>query len=80
MRNTQEVALQPSVHIKMGKVYLWTGNGWGKTTSAIGVALRAIGHGKKVVVVQFMKGWGDKIGEYKVRQKLGRFYDIKQFG
>ena len=65
--------------IKMGKVYLWTGNGWGKTTSALGTALRAIGHGKKVIVIQFMKGWGDKIGEYKIRKKL-KLYEIHQFG
>jgi len=47
-------------------VYLWTGNGWGKTTSAFGVALRAMGHGKKVVILQWMKGWGDSVGEYRV--------------
>ena len=63
--------------MKKGNVYLWTGNGWGKTTSAIGVAVRAIGHRKKVVVVQFMKGRKD-IGEYKARKKLG--YEIRQFG
>jgi cob(I)alamin adenosyltransferase len=63
----------------MGQVYLWTGNGWGKTTSAIGAALRAMGHGYKVVVVQFMKGWGDKIGEYRIRKKL-KLYEIHQFG
>ena len=40
-----------------GNIYLWTGNGAGKTTSALGVSLRAIGHNKKVVIIQFMKGW-----------------------
>lgn len=65
---------------KKATVYLWTGHGWGKTTSAIGVAVRAIGHGYKVVIVQFMKGWGDKIGEYKIRKKIGPKYQIKQFG
>jgi len=63
----------------MGKVYLWTGNGWGKTTSALGACLRAIGHGYPVIVIQFMKGWGDKIGEYKIRNKL-KLYEIHQFG
>ncbi len=63
----------------MGKIYLWTGNGWGKTTSAIGAAVRAVGHGYKVVVIQFMKGWGDKIGEYKIRNKI-KNYEIYQFG
>jgi len=65
--------------LKMGKVYLWTGNGWGKTTSAIGAAIRAAGHGYKVIIIQFMKGWGDRIGEYKIRKKL-KNYDIYQFG
>lgn len=61
-------------------IYLWTGNGWGKTTSAIGAALRAIGHGYKVIIIQFMKGRKDKIGEYKIRKKLGNKYEIYQFG
>ena len=61
-------------------IYLWTGHGWGKTTSALGAAMRAMGHGYKVVVIQFMKGWGDKVGEYKIRKKLGRLYEINQFG
>jgi len=63
----------------MGKIYLWTGNGWGKTTSAIGASIRAVGHGYKVIIIQFMKGWGDKIGEYKIRNKL-KNYEIYQFG
>ena len=63
----------------MGKIYLWTGNGWGKTTSAIGAAVRAVGHGYKVVVIQFMKGWGDKVGEYKIRKQI-KNYEIYQFG
>jgi len=65
---------------KKGNVYLWTGNGWGKTTSSIGCAVRAVGHGKQVIIVQFMKGWKERIGEYRIRKKLGAKYDIKQFG
>ncbi len=60
-------------------IYLWTGKGAGKTTSALGVALRAIGHKKKVVVIQFMKG-RKNIGEYKIRKKLKPYYEIYQFG
>jgi cob(I)alamin adenosyltransferase len=60
-------------------IYLWTGNGWGKTTSALGVGLRAIGHGRKVIVIQFMKG-RKNIGEYKVRDRLKPNYEIYQFG
>lgn len=64
---------------KKENVYLWTGNGWGKTTSALGVALRAIGHNKKAIIIQFMKG-RKYIGEYKVRKRLEPNYNIYQFG
>lgn len=60
------------------QIFLWTGNGWGKSTSAFGAALRALGHNKKVVVVQFMKG-RQNIGEYKIQKKLKNL-TIKQFG
>ncbi|HLC65548.1 MAG TPA: cob(I)yrinic acid a,c-diamide adenosyltransferase [Candidatus Nanoarchaeia archaeon] len=63
----------------MDNIYLWTGTGWGKTTSALGVALRAIGHNKKVIIIQFMKG-RKFIGEYRVREKLKPYYSIYQFG
>lgn len=64
---------------KSNNVYLWTGNGWGKTTSALGVSLRAIGQKQKVIIIQFMKG-RKYIGEYKVRQRLRPYYNIYQFG
>jgi cob(I)alamin adenosyltransferase len=60
-------------------IYLWTGDGAGKTTSALGVALRCAGHGMKTIVVQFMKGRKD-IGEYKIMKKLKPYYQIYQFG
>lgn len=41
---------------KQGLVVIITGNGKGKTTSAIGMALRGCGHGLKTTIVQFMKG------------------------
>ena len=42
-----------------GRVIVNTGNGKGKTTAALGTAFRALGHGKKVCVIQFLKGQGE---------------------
>jgi len=39
-----------------GLVFVHTGNGKGKTTAALGLSLRALGHGRKIFMVQFMKG------------------------
>lgn len=41
---------------RMGLVVVITGNGKGKTTSALGMVLRAVGHGMRVCLIQFMKG------------------------
>lgn len=42
--------------IEKGLLIVYTGNGKGKTTAALGMVIRAIGHGKKIGVVQFIKG------------------------
>jgi len=63
----------------MGYIYLYTGMGGGKTTNALGAALRSIGHGHKVIIIQFLKWWKN-IGEYKIRKKLYPYYEIYQFG
>ncbi|UCD05883.1 MAG: cob(I)yrinic acid a,c-diamide adenosyltransferase [candidate division WOR-3 bacterium] len=59
-------------------IHIYTGNGKGKTTAALGQAMRAIGHGLKVLMIQFMKG---KInyGELEAAKKLPNF-TIEQFG
>ncbi|MEM2916927.1 MAG: cob(I)yrinic acid a,c-diamide adenosyltransferase [Candidatus Bathyarchaeia archaeon] len=63
----------------MGYIYLYTGTGGGKTTNALGLALRTVGHGRKVIIIQFMKWWKNT-GEYKIRKKLAPYYEIYQFG
>ncbi|HTY91730.1 MAG TPA: cob(I)yrinic acid a,c-diamide adenosyltransferase [Methanocella sp.] len=63
----------------MGYVYIYYGTGAGKTTSALGLALRSIGQGRKVVIVQFLKWWKDT-GEYKITGRLKPDYEVRQFG
>ena len=63
---------------KRGIVYVFTGDGEGKTTAALGLGLRALGHGKTVVVIQFMKG-RKYVGEYRV-QDIIKNYEVYQFG
>lgn len=60
-----------------GLVHIYTGNGKGKTTAALGLALRALGRGFKVCIIQFMKG--RNFGELKSGKKL-KYLTIKQFG
>jgi len=63
----------------MGYIYLYTGTGGGKTTNALGLALRSIGHKHRVIIIQFLKWW-KKTGEYKIRKRLYPYYEIYQFG
>jgi cob(I)alamin adenosyltransferase len=63
----------------MGYIYLYTGTGGGKTTNALGLALRSVGHHRKVIIIQFLKWWR-KTGEYKIRKKLAPYYEIYMFG
>ncbi len=56
-----------AARFEKGLILVYTGNGKGKTTAALGQALRAIGHGKKVLMIQFMKG--RKYGEVLCAEK-----------
>ena len=58
-----------------GLVMVYTGNGKGKTTASLGVALRAVGHGLKVCMVQFIKGeW--HYGELNSLKKLEPDFEL----
>ena len=61
--------------IKRGLLIVFTGDGKGKTTAALGMAMRAAGHGMKVCFIQFIKGsW--KYGEL---ESVKRFDDLIDF-
>jgi cob(I)alamin adenosyltransferase len=55
--------------LEQGLIQVYTGDGKGKTTAALGLALRAAGHDLRVEVIQFMKGWPG-YGELKGVERL----------
>lgn len=57
-------------------IYLYTGNGEGKTSAALGHILRALGYEKRVLLIQFMKA--RETGEVRALKKLG--VPVHQFG
>ncbi len=62
-----------------GLVIVYTGNGKGKTTAALGMCIRAAGYKKKVKILQFVKGsW--KYGELKGIKLLSEFVEMEQVG
>jgi cob(I)alamin adenosyltransferase len=65
--------------LERGCTQVYTGNGKGKTTAALGLALRAVGRGLRVCVFQFIKG-GGPYGEHLVAGKLAPFFTIIQTG
>jgi cob(I)alamin adenosyltransferase len=62
-----------------GLVQVYTGDGKGKTTAALGLGLRAVGHGYKVRMIQFMKGTS-YTGEVQAARRLAPDFEIFQFG
>jgi len=62
-----------------GLLLVNTGNGKGKTTASLGMALRAWGQGMKVLMIQFIKGdW--RSGELKAAERLGPGFEIRPMG
>ncbi|MFZ5590732.1 MAG: cob(I)yrinic acid a,c-diamide adenosyltransferase [Bacillota bacterium] len=59
-----------------GCIQVYTGNGKGKTTAALGLGLRATGHGYRVLMIQFMKGW-KTYGELNAVKNLPGFEIIQ---
>lgn len=52
----------------MGLIHIYCGDGKGKTTAAVGLAVRCAGYGERVLFVQFLKGWDS--GELHILEKL----------
>jgi len=61
-----------------GLIQVYTGDGKGKTTAALGLALRAAGHGLRTYVGQFMKG--QDYGELQGARMLAPYLTIEQYG
>jgi cob(I)alamin adenosyltransferase len=65
--------------LERGYVQVYTGDGKGKTTAALGQAFRASGHDLKVFMILFMKG-NIEYGELKTAERLAPFVELRQMG
>ncbi len=63
--------------LEKGYVQVYTGNGKGKTTAAVGQAMRAVGNGLKVYMMQFLKT--DPTGELEIAKLIGDKFQIFRF-
>jgi cob(I)alamin adenosyltransferase len=75
----KDLAAPEGNRLTAGLVQVYTGNGKGKTTASLGLALRAAGHGFKVYVLQFMKG-STVYGELESARRLAPQLTIEQVG
>ncbi len=66
-------------NLAQGLIQVYTGNSKGKTTAALGLAIRAVGHGFKVYIIQFMKGQDD-YGELQGLKRLEPECQIEHYG
>ena len=64
--------------LKQGLIQVYTGDGKGKTTCALGLGLRAVGQGFKVFMVQFLKT--EETGEVAAVRRLAPDFTIQSFG
>ena len=69
-KSTRKTAEEKSGKVH-GLVLINTGNGKGKTTAAMGLMLRAWGHDKKVIMLQFVKNTKANFGEHRAARRIG---------
>jgi cob(I)alamin adenosyltransferase len=76
--SSRSAKAEPMTNRSPGLIHVYTGDGKGKTTAALGLALRAAGHGWRTYIGQFMKG--QEYGELQAGALLDGRITIEQFG
>ncbi len=67
--------------LERGYIQIYTGDGKGKTTASLGLAMRALGHGWKVLIIQFTKGdSATSYGEISSASKFMENLEVMQCG